>query len=332
MQLNGIVRKRGFTLIELLTVIAIISLLISLLVPAVNTARTQAKNLSVRNLVETLGKGCEMFNQEFGAYPQSSGGNPFEASAYTTNPPSPPLSGAQWLVLDLAGADLKGYVKQDKDHFYDSQPPPPAPPDGINQRDWLDWYSLTPSRDDFRRSAFINLDGKIAKSPDRYHDDTGVTLTPGLTAGTQGADNLPNNKLPFVVDTFGYPVLYYAANPQAKLPFTDVDTSRPGVYTQWDNTPFTGSENGSIAGLDLGGGTAHPMYNIGWSVTAGINARPQDRSFAEAVYDRGLFEQQTNTAGEGKVWPYRPDTFLIISAGKDGLYGSSDDVTNFERR
>jgi hypothetical protein len=268
-----------------------------------------------------------MFNQEFGAYPQSSGANPFETTAYNTNTPLPALSGAQWLVLDLAGADLKGYVKKDKDLFYDSAPPPDG--DGkIDFHDWDDWYSLTPSRNDFRRSAFVPLDGKIAKSPERYAADAGIVLTDPFKAGSS---DWKNSKLPFIVDTFGYPVLYYVANPQAKLPFTDVESNRPGVYTQWDNTPFTGSDNGTIVGLDLGGGTTHPMYSVGWSVTGGINARPQEPSFAAAVYDRGLFEQQTNAAGEGKVWPYRPDTFLIISAGKDGLYGSSDDVTNFER-
>jgi prepilin-type N-terminal cleavage/methylation domain-containing protein len=28
-------------------------------------------------------------------------------------------------------------------------------------------------------------------------------------------------------------------------------------------------------------------------------------------------------------WPYRPDSYILISAGADGLYGTSDDIRNF---
>ncbi len=30
-----------------------------------------------------------------------------------------------------------------------------------------------------------------------------------------------------------------------------------------------------------------------------------------------------------RVWPYNPDSFLLISAGQDGIYGNADDITNF---
>ena len=32
---------------------------------------------------------------------------------------------------------------------------------------------------------------------------------------------------------------------------------------------------------------------------------------------------------EARVWPYRPDSYILISAGVDGLYGTNDDITNF---
>jgi len=32
-----------------------------------------------------------------------------------------------------------------------------------------------------------------------------------------------------------------------------------------------------------------------------------------------------------KNWPHRPDSYILISAGLDGLYGTSDDITNFGR-
>ncbi len=30
-----------------------------------------------------------------------------------------------------------------------------------------------------------------------------------------------------------------------------------------------------------------------------------------------------------KPWPHRPDSYILISAGVDGLYGTNDDITNF---
>ena len=32
---------------------------------------------------------------------------------------------------------------------------------------------------------------------------------------------------------------------------------------------------------------------------------------------------------ETRAWPYRPDAYILISAGADGLYGTGDDIRNF---
>ncbi len=32
---------------------------------------------------------------------------------------------------------------------------------------------------------------------------------------------------------------------------------------------------------------------------------------------------------ETRDWPYRPDSYILISAGADGVYGTADDITNF---
>jgi len=30
--------------------------------------------------------------------------------------------------------------------------------------------------------------------------------------------------------------------------------------------------------------------------------------------------------------PYKPDTFILMSAGFDGEYGTNDDITNFQQQ
>jgi prepilin-type N-terminal cleavage/methylation domain-containing protein len=329
-------RRRGFTLIELLTVIAIISLLIGVLVPAVSAAKNAAKRASTQNLIDKLGQGCGMFQRDFERYPRSSGLNPFEP-----NDPLVWLSGAQWLILELAGADLKGYAAGDQ-YRYPDVAPVGAPDTVIDFQDWLEYYSANPAGEYHRFGPYVQLDGKAAQSPQYYLDNTSASrsLPPALTQGNAaaGTSDWNNGRLPFAVDAFGFPVLYYVANDQASLPFSDPqdaggvgNTMRPGRYTQWDNTPFTGSANGAITGIDLGGGTSHPLYWLGWSVTDPNRIDPaHPQSFAGVVYDRALFDQNRQADGTGKIWPHCPNTFIFISAGKDAMYGTSDDVMNFE--
>jgi prepilin-type N-terminal cleavage/methylation domain-containing protein len=319
-------RKAGFTLIELLTVVAIIALLVGIVVPSIQAVRKQAKKTSVQNLQKVLADGCELFHSEQGEYPRSNGGNPFEASTYP-GPPNVYLSGAQWLVLQLAGADLQGYATKGDGEFYDSQPEPPD--NEINELDWLDWYSLTPSRQ-FQRRIYANLDGQTGLSPESFARRESLQLPNALTpgVGAAGASEWNNGKIPFAVDALAGVVLYYRANPHAKTPFTYTDV---GVYDQGDNAAITGADTTPVEpGFDLGNGRDHRLREIGW-LPGSPNARPGNETFAGNLFDRGIFEQTQRGGNTGRVWPHNADTFILISPGYDKIYGTADDVTNFSR-
>ena len=65
-------RLRGFTLLELLMVISVIAVLVSLLLPAVQSARESARQLQCQNNLRQLGVALCNYNQLFRVLPPGS--------------------------------------------------------------------------------------------------------------------------------------------------------------------------------------------------------------------------------------------------------------------
>lgn len=292
-------RRSGFTLIELLTVVSIIALLISILLPSLARARDQAKRVKISAQLSAIEKGLEMFQNDFGQYPESSlAGDPLIKSGMYTED-TRRLSGAHWLARAMAGHDTKG----------------------------VDAKGLTLSRS----GTCLPTDLKDRKGPyvegEMYRRDNDTERF--QSAG--GGDFDPTERMVLYEDSYRSPILYYRANPQGEYPFTASD-SWSGIYNLQDNQEITGSTTASLKGWNFTGqatliSTKNVLHRLG---IFGVNKSGTAMTLTPESTDPQSFARYLYNESSMKVAnvlkPVRPESFVLITAGKDGVYGTADDV------
>ena len=350
----------AFTLIELLTVVFIISLLIGILLPSIGAARNAAKKATTSKTIEAIGVGLEMFKNDnekdfrlTNGYPPSFAHRKlpgYNFDAYLGQFPfmpgnddtKPVIYGAHWLPAMLMGVDQLGYIK------------PKSVPNkaGLRQKPWL-WYTPDPlgagvTAEPLGRQTF-------------YLDPGNVKLK-----ATEDLPGLPPDKangffpdwedmkqLPVIVDAFDQPILYYAAMKHGKtsnmveakrLENNDYDRNeaqKKGVpfFFHQDNEGFTGTGREITEkdqwGWDFARRQHVPGHDIaisGEDLTPDQLINPNNReTFARYIIDRNLWKKllpHTNPNASQPIRPVNADTFLLISAGPDGVFGSNKDVSN----
>jgi hypothetical protein len=99
----------------------------------------------------------------------------------------------------------------------------------------------------------------------------------------------------------GMPILYYRANPSRTAHDARNPDNLENIYCCKDNQ--------ALLALGVPGkpGEAHPLAD-----------------------PKRFYLNTEDLETSGRPSPYRRDTFILISAGQDGLYGTADDICNFQ--
>jgi prepilin-type N-terminal cleavage/methylation domain-containing protein len=309
-------KEKGFTLVELLTTVGIITVLLALLIPALNMVRKIAKEAEQKAQFNAIGMALEAFKSDFDSYPESA----WRTATYNT----PGCQGAQRLTKALVGYDLMG-VHPDDDFDCDAA-----------DRNGNQLYYLDPTDPDYDENMALRK-GPYLENPTKsvfslgYRNNIHDGLFPpdyfsGAVANAGNTyvvcDVFKVRKLSFVDQTSnrvmstawaGTPILYYKAN----LKYNRMEYSNQTRYNVDDNRFFTNS--------------LPPLRRIDDSSYSELHPLRDPYLF----YNSGSGEYRTYKVVDpiasrpSVLWPYRPDSYILISAGMDGLYGTPDDILNF---
>jgi len=289
-------RKGGFTIIELLTVMSIIVILIGLLVPALNMAKQYAKKVRQMAQFHSIDAAIELFNNEFDGYLPSDEVDLTGAS----------YCGAMKLAEAMVGQDLLGFhpdssFRRDGEGII-------AGKNLYREPDWTvqEWDENLKSR----KGPYLPLDNANAhKLSDMWEPAAAGDFDPCSVVlcdvYTHVANRSGQGKR-----KIGMPILYYKADISGTKHDPDTPSHPLNIYDYKDNHELV--ELGKPEDTDF----VHPLFSVSGDPPAG-------RRFYEITKN----EEITIDAGR----PYRSDSYILLSAGFDGEYGTRDDLFNFNK-
>jgi len=279
-----------------------------LIVPALTMVKKSADMAKQRAQFHSIEIALEAFRADFGDYPESNDNQFVIGGGGMLNA----YCGAQKLAEAVIGLDGFGFHPESEWNR-----------DGLNESAESLYLNSVPlpvseaEREDNlkkRKGPYLELEttnavtlGNLYKTPFPLHSDRFV-----LADMFRLVRNNATGK------RTGMPILYYRANTLNFEHYPD-----PGPPPISDDCIYDYRDNDGIVLLtQLWEGTVeHPM---------GSN-NPEPDGF-QIFYDNILnpnFQPREDPYFPGR--PYRPDSFILLSAGPDGQYGTPDDVFNFNK-
>ncbi len=300
MKRDRVKNKYGFTLVELLTTLAVIGVLLGLLIPALNQVSKFAANVKQKAQFHAIGTALEAFRNDYGDYPPSQ----WDTGKYGS------YCASQRLAEALVGRDGLGFH-----------------PNSIWHETGVDGGAKSLYRDhasfgaDYptdiekqnnlvsRKGPYLELENANAVKLSAIYDPAMLAITHFPDTYIL-ADMYKQVKHRTTGKQIGMPILYYRAN---KLKIGN-EPDR-ALSNNWNDNTYNLEDslyNGfGLIQIPSPSGQSH--FNGG--VVANASA------FYSAI---------ANPNFTSPPRPYRAESFILHSAGPDGLYGTTDDVFNFK--
>lgn len=287
-------KNKGFTIIELLTVIAIIALIMSIMVPGMKKAKQVAIDLKQKSKLRDIGIGLELWAYDNDSeYPDSTA---LGASIYTT--------GAHLLAEALLGRDGQGF---------DSLSTGDAEADaatGIAYTSTLNRNSKYLESEDVEMFQLAQIYGDNTLTGSAYSGDynADASTTGEIQAGVL-TDIYKNRKIVMPITNknikIGSPILYFKAK--------DTDIFNDAAPT---TSVFNHEDNVNI-------------FALGHNVDGVTNPHPYDTITNFYSPNSSLINDSIRPITDPV--PYNKTSFILLSAGSDGLYGTKDDIINISK-
>jgi type II secretory pathway pseudopilin PulG len=328
-------QEGGFTIVELLTVMGIIAILIGLLVPALSMVKDYAKQVQQAAQFHSIEVGLDLYKAEFGAYPPSN-----DNSIAPVHPiDATPYCGANKLAEAMVGLDFLGF-HPNSDFRSTGQAELLNRSTGAVMSPTLVYNALngitsfqTPDENVKCRGGkagapFIELENANAFRMDDIYLPAQLTKMNYRTAYPVSmalCDVYAKKRNTASARKTGMPILYYRARTQ----FTEqdyrsksTDPTGPGAFGGLENDIYYYPDNMNLLLLQTPDTTPidHPLASNGGQQADWI-------SFENMILNRQVTTDPTYDIKR----PYRAQSYILISAGKDGLYGTADDITNFKK-
>jgi prepilin-type N-terminal cleavage/methylation domain-containing protein len=306
-------QKRGFTIVEMLTVMGIIAVLIGLLVPALNQVKDYTKRVQQKVQFHSIDVAVEMFKNDFGAYPESNDNSLAPVSIVD------PLTycGANKLAEAMVGWDLLGF--HPKSGFTAT---------GINDLNGdgtaaiiyepisgftEGTYAETGKQNIDSRKKYIDLENANAFQMIDVYQNYGLFRATNFVLCDIYAKKRHAGK------KTGMPILYYRARTAYQFQDSaDTNGAADDTYYFYDNANLMNLNSAEDSTI------LHPVYANGGSAADFL-------SFDEMIVNKDVQNATMAVTPGGVRKSYRAESYILISAGKDGLYGTSDDIFNFDK-
>jgi len=290
-------KKTGFTMVEILTVVGIIALLVAVLVPTLSMVRRVAKETQQKAQLTAIELALTAFKSDYGDYPPSD----WQCSPSLRTD----YSGAQMLAEALLGWDLLGFHPESEwTSKGESCSGTEIYPDHLDPDDADDLKNLKERRGPYLDVTKANA-FRLREWFVKYKVDESF-----LAADTYVICDVFGTKKVVLSGgktvRAGTPILYYRANTSKKR--LDSSNFNENIYNVYDNQFLIKATIEELIELNK------------------IRAEDRDRTLADT---RRFYDYITDPKVTAMKWPYRADSYILISAGADGLYGTEDDICNF---